>query len=74
MIGNASFRRHRPVWRASARHADRRSPTQLAAPTLLQMTLPIVSKLPLPAAIPRSYHAGQAGRATIISPGSERTC
>ena len=41
-------------------------------PTLLQMTLPIVLKAPLPTAILRSDYPDQARRAAIISPRSER--
>ena len=41
-------------------------------PTLLQMTLPIVLKAPLPTAIQRSDYPDQARRAAIISPRSQR--
>jgi hypothetical protein len=74
MIGNGTFHRHRPVLpqRASARHGDPGLQRNRLPKTALQMTLPIVSKPPLPIAIQRSYHADQAGRAAITSPGSER--
>ena len=70
MIGNGSLRRHRPVLplRASARHGDPLVANATDGPTLLQMTLPIALKAPLPTAILRSYHADQTGRAAIISP------
>jgi hypothetical protein len=74
MIGSVYFSRHRQVLslRAPARHGAPRLPTQPTAPTLLQMTLPMVLKAALPTAILRSHNEGCAGRPAIISPGSDR--
>ena len=74
MIGNSTFHRHCPVLplRASERHGDHKVSNAIDRPTLLQMTLPIVLKAPLPTAIQRSDYPDQARRAAIISPRSQR--
>jgi len=65
--------RHDPVLppRASERLRDLLSPMQPTVCILAQMTLPTISKAPLPTAILRSCHTGRTTRAAIISSGNQ---